>query len=413
MRKFINDVRQTVRDPSSQHPINQLSNRLHPKSGSGLAAESAQRAFSYFYSSQNGQFQARVKSESTLGANDHFGYVVWPVVIMVQCVAECLSSHEVKKATTALQAYWNPEKHGFCAWKMFPGNNDIYYDDNAHAAQSLVTAFEATGDKKHMEQAKQILFDLIMPSAQKDGGVPWHTNNQNFRNACSTGPAAVAALRICAIEHNPQLYAFGERALQFLVEKLRDPEDGLIWDSLGYGENGSVNVNKMKWTYNTGFAIHGFALLHGLSKNPDHLKTAVDFAEAAMNREGPLVDRSIPNLNDRMYRDGSQFLHHLIDGYAALSRYALRERLVDEIHRVAAFGREFMLDASDGLFYRGTCPYTISDDTRQRFNSKFGTDKGLEKNGQERDEQGNLCKTMIGSAGWVRILHLAQEVYSS
>jgi hypothetical protein len=395
----------------SQHPLNQLSNHFrHPKSGSGPAEELAQRTYDYFYSSQNGQFQAQVKSESTLGANDHFGYVVWPVAIMLHAAAECLSSHQIQKTVSALQAYWNPEVNGFCAWKMFPGNNDVYYDDNCHAAQSLISAYEATGDNQCMQQAKTILFNLILPSAQKDGGVPWHTNNQNFRNACSTGPAAVAALRICALEHNPQLFEFGQRALKFLIEHLRDPEDGLIWDSLGYGENGAVNVNKMKWSYNTGVAIHGFALLYGLNKDPHDLKTAVALAEAAMNQEGPLVDRSIPNTCDRMYCDGSYFLHHLIDGYAALSRHALTQRLVDEVRRVAEFGREFMLDPTDGLYYRGSCPYKISDEHRQKFNSKFGVDKGLETNGQERDEQGNLCKTLIGNAGWVRILYLAEQM---
>ena len=42
------------------------------------AAELANRTFHHFYSSQFQQFQSTAKSESTLGENDHFGYVVWP-----------------------------------------------------------------------------------------------------------------------------------------------------------------------------------------------------------------------------------------------------------------------------------------------------------------------------------------------
>lgn len=219
------------------------------------ASDLAKWTFNYFYSPANSQFQARTKSESTLGDNDHFGYVVWPVTIMVQAASETLSNIDraaIEKSLSCLQAYWNTVRSGFCAWKMFPGNEDIYYDDNGHAAQALISAFEATNDPRYLEQTKAILTRLIMPAAEKDGGVPWHTNNQNCRNACSTGPAAVAALRIYNVQKDEKLLRFAERALQWLVTHLRDPEDGLIWDSLVIEADGSHNINKMKWTYNTG-----------------------------------------------------------------------------------------------------------------------------------------------------------------
>ncbi|KAG9232267.1 Six-hairpin glycosidase-like protein [Amylocarpus encephaloides] len=332
---------------------------------------------------------------------------------MAHAAAECLPPDELEMSIACLQAYWNPGRHGFCAWKMFPGNEDIYYDDNAHAVQCLISAFQATGNHRHVEQAKSTLVNLILPSAQKDGGVPWHTNNQNCRNACSTGPSAVAALRICALEHNQQLFAFAQRALRWLVETLRDPEDGLIWDSLVYREDGTPDINKMKWTYNTGFAIHGFTLLYDLTKDSENLRIATQLAEAAMNCEGPLFDRSIPNPGDRMYSDGSFFLHHLMDGYFALSKYAIREQLIVELHKVAQFGRDFMFDSTDGLYFRGSCPCTISEKTTRKFNSRFNMDRNLEKNGQERDEHGNLCKTMIGNAGWARIFFLADRITPS
>lgn len=221
--------------------------------------------------------------------------------------------------------------------------------------------------------------------------------------------AAVAALRICAIEHNPVLFDFAQRSLKFMIETFRDPEDGLIWDSLVYKEDGSVEINKMKWSYNTGFSIHGFTLLYELTKGPEHLECAVKLAEAAMNPDGALKDKSIPDPEQRMYSNGSFFLHHLLDGYLALSKHTLTDRLHEEIRRVAVFGREFILDPSDRLYFRGSVPYTISDELTRKFNVRFGLDKQLEKNNQERDEDGKLCKTLIGNAGWARIFHLAEK----
>ncbi|KAH7357140.1 glycosyl hydrolase family 76-domain-containing protein [Rhexocercosporidium sp. MPI-PUGE-AT-0058] len=407
MKNFIKNIKTKAEDYASQQNLGPRTNN-HPSNPNHTAAELISNTYSYFHSSKNNQFQAKVKSESTLGESDHYGYVVWPVIIMVQAMAETLAARKTHEAISCLQAYWNPEIHGFCAWKMFPGNEDIYYDDNAHAAQALISAYEATHERKYLQQAKSILTELVIPSAQKDGGVPWHTNNQNCRNACSTGPAAVAALRICAIEKDDRLTTFAARALRWLVGTLRDPQDGLIWDSLTFKGDGSPDINKMKWTYNTGFVIHGFTLLYERTRIPADLNMALSLAEAALNPQNSMFDHTLQNPRDRMYSDSSFFLHHLVDGYRVLSKHALKDRLSNEIHRISAWGREFMFDPTDGLYFRGSCPYSISEELRTRFNQKFAANKDLAVNGQERDEQGNLCKTLIGCAAWARILHAAE-----
>ncbi|PBP17379.1 hypothetical protein BUE80_DR011848 [Diplocarpon rosae] len=407
MRSLLKSIRNKAEEYAAQQDLGHSRRAL---TNTHSAADLTANCYTYFYSFKHNQFEAKTKSESTLGANDHFGYVVWPVIIMVHAMSETLPARITAEAISCLQAYWNPQRQGFCAWKMFPGNEDIYYDDNAHAAQALISAYEASHDRAYLQQAKSILTHLIIPAAQKDGGVPWHTNNQNCRNACSTGPAAVAALRLSAIERDDSLVAFAGRALKWLVSTLRDPQDGLIWDSLIFEANGTPNINKMKWTYNTGFAIHGFALLFESTNHPEDLKTAVSLAEAALNPENSMFDHTIPNPAERMYSDSSFFLHHLVDGYRALSKHASANRLKHEICRIAAFGREFMFDQSDGLYFRGSCPYSISEESRVKFNQEYGLNKELTVNGQERDEHGNLCKTLIGCAAWARILHAAENV---
>lgn len=344
---------------------------------------------------------------------------------MVQAVYEC--RHSMDKARSkrnvntmyALEKYWNHGKHAYCAWKMFPGNQDIYYDDNAHAAQALLTAYSRYIQDNYREKAKEILEELIIPASQQDGGVPWHISNPSCRNACSTGPAAVAALRIFVSQKrwsnvvNKHFLEFGKRALKWMVENLRDPEDGLIWDSFIIEGDGNHNINKTKWTYNTGFAIHGFTLLYEITKKEEHLNTAIEFAEAAMNRDGAFFDKSIPDPKERMYSDASYFLHHLVDGYAELATHAtqeLRDRLHSEIRHIAQWGRDWILDPTDKLYFRGSCPYTISEELTKKFNEKFGLEKVFEANSQERDEKGDLCKTLLGNAGWARILHAVERL---
>ncbi|KAI9647640.1 hypothetical protein NHQ30_004025 [Ciborinia camelliae] len=382
-----------------------------PKTESSAFAE---KTFRYFYSEKNNQFQAKVKSESTLGAENDFGYVIWPVSIMLHATADCLSPKRIYQAVSVHQQYWNPEHHAFCAWKMFPGNNDIYYDDNAHAAQAFISCFQATGEPTFLHQAKDILAKFIIPGSKTGvpmDGVPWHISNKRVLAACSTGPAAIAAFRIAAIENNnPFLIEFAEALSDWIRTYLQDPEDGLIWDQLECKEDGSEQINRTKWSYNSGFAIHAFTLAYEATKQMYYLEWATEVAEATMNPEGELYDHCVPDPSQRMLSDGSFFLHHLVDGYVALSKHVHTEKLRKEIRRIADWGREFMLDPVDGLYYRGSCPYTISEDHAKRFNAKFGLNKGLEINKQERDEQGNLCKTMLGCASWARILHAAETV---
>lgn len=327
--------------------MKKLIRKMRSRKDEPPSSQLAERTFSYFYSPQNKQFQARTESKDTLGEQDHYGYVVWPVIITVHALAETLpESKQLLDAITCLQAYWNAERYGFCAWKMYEGNADIYYDDNAHACQALITVYQATSDKKCLAQANDILTKLIMPSALKDGGVPWHINNPNARNACSTGPAAVAALRLCAIEHDQSLFDFAERALCWMTKTLQDPRDGLIWDSLIF-ENGKPNINKMKWTYNTGFAIHGFTLLYELTNKEGYLDTACGLTRAALNRNCSLFDHCIQDEKERMYSDGSYFVHHLVDGFIVLSRHEHSHRLPlhQEIHRIAAWVSTKFLEA--------------------------------------------------------------------
>jgi hypothetical protein len=71
-----------------------------------------------------------------------------------------------------------------------------------------------------------------------------------------------------------------------------------------------------------------------------------------------------------------------------------------------------MFDPVDGLYWRGSIPYTISEATVRKFNERFDLQMALEPNAQERDEGGNLCKTLIGNSAWVRIL-AAEEICQS
>lgn len=87
MRKFIQDIRQKA----SAHGYTAHQAPTDNSRPDHTATDLGRWTFDYFYSEENHQFQARVKSDSTFGKQDNFGYVVWPVTIMVQAMSECLA----------------------------------------------------------------------------------------------------------------------------------------------------------------------------------------------------------------------------------------------------------------------------------------------------------------------------------
>ncbi|CAG8948688.1 hypothetical protein HYFRA_00001808 [Hymenoscyphus fraxineus] len=375
-----------------------------------------EHAFEYFYCAENDQFQAKVESEGTFGIDRNFGYGVWPVALMVQAVAECLPS-KIDQALNCLQKYWNPEKGAFCDSEIEPGKEEMFYDDNVHAAQSLISAFKVTYDRTLLDRAKSIITNHIMPTASETDLFPcnWMINKQKAYNICVRGRAAVAALRICEIEYDQALCDFARISLESMVLCFRDPRDGLIWEGARRNyQSGLIEVSKTIWSYNTGLVIQGLSLLYKFTNDNKHFINALCLAKAAMLPAGLLKDISIRDPELRMYSDSSFFLHHLLNGYLELSQYLsrdhkLRLKLENEIKYAAAFGKDFFFDRSDNLYFRGSLPYTISNRIRRRFNKKYRLKKKLWINVQERDKEGKLCKTLLGNAGWARIFYLAEK----
>jgi len=166
----------------------------------------------------------------------------------------------------------------------------------------------------------------------------------------------------------------------------------------------------MKWTYNTGFAIHGFALLYEITGDGRHVDIPVRMARSAMGPGSFFTDKGVKDPRKRFYKDGSFFLHHLVDGYVALSKHAMREELEAEVRRIGAWGRKWCFDEADGLAYKGCEPWKISEEVARRYNEETGAEHQFQAAKGERDGEGRLNKTLIGCAGWARIWGMEERL---
>jgi len=425
-----------------QEPLSHsLTAEGHPAVSDTLNAGSilTHLTFDTFYSPTYRQF--RNPDANELGTIDtQHGYVVWPVSIAFWALADLAlrtksqpsqQKRDVQRklmiASEAMEKHWSPEFSGYCAWVWFQGNRDVYYDDNAHAGNALVTAWEATGDRQFLKRAEQIVTGLISRGWDRGagggpGGVAWHIEKNKSRNACSTLSVAVLACRLAL--HGVQREYCTELArscITFSERHLVAHEDGLVIDNIALNEtNGAWEPDGKKYTYNTGFAIEAFMLWARLTGAREYAEKAEMMALKAVSPETALFDAVVPDLKQRMWWDSTFFAHHLVEALVLVVKYQPGSEtasiITDFLMRMSAYCRAYLRDPRDGLYFRNLRMYRIGEAQTQRFNELFGTAQVLEADGEEREgsnepvERRRLIKTMIGNAGMARVLLLISDL---
>lgn len=176
----------------------------------------------------------------------------WGVGVMLSAL-NAAAKHDkkyrpwLKEYADASRVYWN--KGGYDVLPA-PKPLDRYYDDNAWMVLALVETYEVLGDKKYLKWAREALAFALEGEA-KDGGIYWRESDKASRNTCSNAPVAAACLALAKHQETERLSAKAEEIFEWTYQNLRDPTDGLYWDSL----SNTGKIDKTKWTYNTALMI--------------------------------------------------------------------------------------------------------------------------------------------------------------
>jgi hypothetical protein len=131
---------------------------------------------------------------------------------------------------------------------------------------ALVETYEILGDKKYLDWAEDTLTYVLSGWDDKlGGGIYWHEPKKTSKNTCSNAPAAAACLAVAKYRRSDELKTMARKIMEWTDSNLRDPSDGLYWDSIGIAEraDGTHKIEKTKWTYNTGLPLRSWSLLGG------------------------------------------------------------------------------------------------------------------------------------------------------
>ncbi len=233
----------------------------------------------------------------------------------------------MEKAFDGLAKYWTTKAPG--AYAVSPGQNpknpDRYYDDNAWVGLAAIEAFDATHEKKYLEIAKKVMTYLRSGEDDKlGGGIYWHENKKESKNACVSAPAAMLALKLFLITHDEKLRDDGERWLAW-TSKLAD-KDLLIMDNM----NLDGKIDRAKWSYNSACYIEA-ACLRGfivtrespVTEIPPGIVRVIQMTDAS-------TDRWLePDQN--LVNNPGMFAMHLFEAFRAVNQVMYQMRFPSKL----------------------------------------------------------------------------------
>ena len=208
--------------------------------------------------------------------------------------------------------YWNKEEPvaGFDVQPL-PKQRDRYYDDNAWMGLALLDTYEVLKDKKYLEWAEET-YKFVKSGEDNNlgGGIYWKENEKNYKNACSTAPTVVLALRLFEHTRKKERIADARRLWEWTKSHLQDADDRLFWDKIRI----TGGIDKTKWTYNTGLMIRGAMLLRHYTKERFYSIAGVTMGDGALKQwfRDPNPDDKVPQ---RVIADEAAFAHLLAEAF--------------------------------------------------------------------------------------------------
>lgn len=243
---------------------------------------------------------------------------------------------DLRRRIDALRYYWDdsasPPGYNSTPFGTFE-TGDIYYDDNAWIALSLLDAYHILKDPWYLKRAQEI-FLLLEDGADRtkhlpaSGGVLWTQRKDNLYTATvSTASSAQVAVRLYLLSQDDRYLKFAKVNFEWVLRRLT-ADNGLFAD--GVEKDG--RTEHTQWSYNQGLMIGDGVLLFQATGERRYLDVAIGIAQASLKhfkanvlwQQMPifnatffkslmLLDEVVPDLHYRelMTRYASRMLAHV------------------------------------------------------------------------------------------------------
>ncbi|MDD4698064.1 MAG: glycoside hydrolase family 76 protein, partial [Fermentimonas sp.] len=198
----------------------------------------------------------------------------------------------------AMEEYYDTSRvpFGYQAYPVRFEKVDRYYDDNGLVGIDYVDSYMVTEDPRYLEKAKQVMtFILSGWDDRFEGAVPWLEGVDDQKPACSNGKTLVLALKLFEATGDRYYLDLGIRFYDWMDKYLKDPERGVVWNSLS---TVTAEVVPDLYTYNTGTLLQAAVALYRFTGDNDYLNDAEFLAEGSYNVFFKFTDEGIPYISD-------------------------------------------------------------------------------------------------------------------
>lgn len=177
------------------------------------------------------------------------------------------------------------ERPGYASYLPAPlgSGGDVYYDDNAVVALTELDQYEATGDRRFLQRAEQVV-PVVSRAWDGDGskacpgGMDWYDSPDNTIRATNvTALSAQLAARLYEHTRNRTYLDKAEQWYGWVYSCMRKAP-GLYANDRG--DDGSTN--ETLWTYNSGAMIGTATALYRGTGRAGYLKKAVEDARGSL-----------------------------------------------------------------------------------------------------------------------------------
>ena len=225
---------------------------------------------------------------------DHY----WPQAHAMDVVVDAYLRTGDKKYKSIYPLWWKgAPAHNF-ANKLNPKDPwwNVYVDDMEWMTLTLIRMWESTGKKIYIEKARQMYDEWIWTTwgpedeAPWYGGITWKTDIEKSKNACSNGPAALIAARLCRFYNQAKLKG-GKCKEAYLSEAVKiysweksvlfDKKTGAVYDNIN--KQGEIKRNWV-FTYSIGTFLGAAHELYLITGDRQYLEDAILAANYAVDK---------------------------------------------------------------------------------------------------------------------------------
>jgi predicted alpha-1,6-mannanase (GH76 family) len=159
-----------------------------------------------------------------------------------------------------------------------------YYDDMQWMALALLRLYDMTKDAKYLEHVQTLWEDIQTGwNEHCDGGIAWRKIQLDYKNTPANAPAVILAARLYQRFRHEHDLEFALKIYNWLQHNLVDPATGFVWDGMNRLGDGQIDKD-WAFTYCQGVMMGAGLELYKVTRDTRYLQQGQRTARSGLER---------------------------------------------------------------------------------------------------------------------------------